>query len=459
MTHRQQLFYNYLAQTSDFPLALDIERAEGVYLYGTQGEQYIDFISGIGVSNVGHRHPKVIAAIQAQLDKYLHLMVYGEYIETPQVKLAEALVQTLPHPSPPCDGPTLLGGERTPFQQGRGQGVGFNVYFTNSGTEAVEGAMKLAKRYTGRKEFVSCFNAYHGATQGALSLAGAEFFKRNFRPLLPGVKHITHGSLEDLDKIGCRTAAVVIEVIGGEAGVRVPDVAYHQALRQRCTDVGALLIYDEIQTGFGRTGTFWAFEQYGVLPDILLTAKGMGGGMPIGAFMAPQHIMSVFKNNPILGHITTFGGHPVSCAASLATLEIVQQLLAEGKSQDVPSHFLSFRQQEVSAPSALAGTLNLDPNKRELAIPTNPIQAKSDLIRSLLIHPKIKEIRGRGLMMAVEFESFEVLKPIIDRAISRGVITDWFLFCDNSMRIAPPLTITDEQIHTACQIILEAIEG
>jgi acetylornithine/N-succinyldiaminopimelate aminotransferase len=421
MTHRQQLFYDYLAQTSDFPLALDIERAEGVYLYGTEGQEYIDFISGIAVSNVGHRHPKVIEAIQAQLDKYLHLMVYGEYIESPQVKLAEALIASLTF------------GEFQTFQKLD------NVYLTNSGTEAVEGAMKLAKRFTRRKEFVSCYDAYHGATQGALSLAGAEFFKRNFRPLLPGIKHIMHGSLEDLDKIGCRTAAVVIEVIAGEAGVRVPDVAYHQALRQRCTDVGALLIYDEIQTGFGRTGTFWAFEQYGVIPDILLTAKGMGGGMPIGAFIAPQPIMSVFKNNPVLGHITTFGGHPVSCAASLATLQVVQQLLAEGRSQDVPSHFLSFRQKEESVPLS--------------------IEAKSDLIRSLLIHPKIKEVRGRGLMLAVEFESFGVLKPVIDRAISRGVITDWFLFCDNSMRIAPPLTITEAQIQTACQIILEAIEG
>jgi len=397
MTNRQQLFYDHLAQTSDFPLALDIARAEGIYLYGQNGERYVDFISGIAVSNVGHRHPKVLEAIQNQLDKYLHLMVYGEYIETPQVKLAEVLVQT-------------LSGSKLD-----------NVYFTNSGTEAIEGAMKLAKRFTGRSQFVSCFNAYHGATQGALSLAGAAFFQQNYRPLLPGIRHIRHGVLEDLEKISCRTAAVVIEVIAAEAGVRVPSIDYHQALRQRCDAVGALLIYDEIQTGFGRTGSFWAFEQFGTVPDVLVAAKGMGGGMPIGAFVASKEIMSVFKHNPILGHITTFGGHPVSCAASLATLAIIQnQYLAQAAN------------------------------------------AKGALIKSLLVHPKIKEIRGQGLLLAVEFENFDTLKPIIDRAIHQGaegerVITDWFLFCNNSMRIAPPLTITETEIKAACAVILQIL--
>ncbi len=389
MTNRQ-LFFSNLAQTSDFPLALEIERAEGVYLYGKNGQRYTDFISGIAVSNVGHRHPKVLQAIQNQLDKYLHLMVYGEYIEAPQVQLAAALAQTVPSLD--------------------------NVYFTNSGTEAIEGAMKLAKRFTGRSEFVSCFNAYHGASQGALSLAGAEFFKQNFRPLLPGIKHIEHGLMADLQKISCRTAAVVIEVIAGEAGVRVPTVAYHQALRQRCNEVGALLIYDEIQTGFGRTGSFWAFEQFGTTPDILVAAKGMGGGMPIGAFMSSKAIMSVFKENPILGHITTFGGHPVSCAASLATLNVIR-----------------------------------DENLAQSA------NDKGQLIKQLLVHDKIKEVRGSGLMLAAEFEDFEILKPIIDKAIERGVITDWFLFCDNAMRIAPPLTITEAEINTACEVILEVL--
>ena len=408
MTNRHELFYNYLAQTSDFPLALDIDRAEGIYLYGANGEKYVDMISGIGVSNAGHRHPHVLKAIHQQLDKYMHLMVYGEYIETPQVKLAEALVKS-------CE--TYKVSENL-----IGLGALDNVYFTNSGAEAVEGAMKLAKRFTGRSEIISCFNAYHGSTQGALSLAGAEFFKRNFRPLLPDVRHIRFGVLEDLELITTKTAAIIIEVISGEAGVRVPDAAYHHALRARCTETGTLLVYDEIQTGFGRTGTFWAFEQFGVVPDILLCAKGMGGGMPIGAFISSKSIMAVFKNNPILGHITTFGGHPVSCASSLATLEVIQS--------------------EGLAESAVA---------------------KGQLIRELLQHPSIKEIRGKGLMLAVEFESFEVLKPIIDRAILRakqgtGVITDWFLFCDNSMRIAPPLVITDDQIREACNIILEAID-
>lgn len=408
MTNRHELFYNYLAQTSDFPLALDIDRAEGIYLHGTNGEKYIDMISGIGVSNAGHRHPHVLKAILQQLDKYMHLMVYGEYIETPQVKLAEALVKS-------CE--TYKVSENL-----IGLGALDNVYFTNSGAEAVEGAMKLAKRFTGRSEVISCFNAYHGSTQGALSLAGAEFFKRNFRPLLPDVRHIRFGVVEDLELITTQTAAIIIEVISGEAGVRIAEVAYHRALRARCNETGTLLIYDEIQTGFGRTGTFWAFQGVGVAPDILLCAKGMGGGMPIGAFIAPQSIMSVFKNNPILGHITTFGGHPVSCAASLATLEVIQS--------------------EKLAESAIE---------------------KGQQIRDHLQHSSIKEIRGKGLMLAVEFESFEVVKPIIDRAILRGkqgtgVITDWFLFCDNSMRIAPPLTISTEQITEACNIILEAID-
>ena len=391
LSHRQ-LFLQYQAQTSDFPLMLEIEKAEGVYLYDINGKRYLDLISGIGVSNIGHRHPQVISAIQAQLDKYLHLMVYGEFVQAPQVLLAQELQKTLP--------PELN-----------------NTYLVNSGAEAVEGALKLAKRFTGRTDLISCYNSYHGATHGALSVTGSESFKQAFRPLLPGITHIQYNNLDDLAKISNRTAGIIIEAVQGEAGVRLPDITYMQALRERCSQTGTLLILDEIQTGFGRTGSFWGFEKYGIVPDIVLCAKGMGGGMPIGAFISSAEIMGTFKNDPILGHITTFGGHPVSCAAALATLQVIQSqnLLAE-------------------------------------------IPAKAALIRQLLVHPKIKEVRNQGLLMAAEFESFAVVKPIIDCAISKGVITDWFLFCDNSMRIAPPLTITTNQIAEACNIILEAIE-
>nr|WP_255748374.1 aspartate aminotransferase family protein [Pontibacter liquoris] len=392
MISMRQLFLQHQAQTSDFPLMIEVEKAEGVYMYSHEGGRYLDLISGIGVSNVGHRHPRVVAAIQEQLDKYMHLMVYGEFVQAPQAKLAEAICSTLP------------------------QRLN-NVYLVNSGTEAVEGALKLAKRFTGRTELITFRNAYHGSTQGALSVNGSESFKNAFRPLLPDVRLLTHNVSSDLENITTRTAAVILETVQGEAGVRLPDSSYLQQLRQRCTDVGALLVLDEIQTGFGRTGTFWAFEQFGIEPDILLCAKGMGGGMPIGAFIAPQEIMAVFKNDPILGHLTTFGGHPISCAASLATLQVIRD-----------EHLL-------------AG-----------------VAEKAALFRQLLVHPRIKSIRHCGLLMAAEFESFQVLKAVIDRAILNGVLTDWFLFCDNSMRIAPPLTITEEQIKEACDVILRSID-
>lgn len=389
--NNRQLFLSHVAQTTDFPLLIEIEKAEGIYMYGPNGEKYIDLISGIGVSNVGHRHPKVLAAIEEQLDKYLHLMVYGEFVQTAQTQLSKALVDTLPEPLD-------------------------NVYLVNSGTEATEGALKLAKRYTGRREIISCINSYHGSSQGALSVGGNETLKRAYRPLLPGISHIHYGQINDLKKITSETAAVIIETIQGEAGIRVADAAYFQALRKKCDETGTLLILDEIQAGFGRTGKFWAFEHFDIVPDILLCAKGMGGGMPIGAFICSHEVMGAFKNNPILGHMTTFGGHPVSAAASLATVRVLQEE-------------------------------NL----------IEQVAEKADLIKSLLVHPKIKEIRNKGLMMAVQFESFEVLKPMIDRAIELGVVTDWFLFCDDAMRIAPPLTITEEQIREACGIILKAI--
>ncbi|MDO7875733.1 aspartate aminotransferase family protein [Hymenobacter sp. ASUV-10] len=388
----RQLFLRHQAQTSDFPLLLEIERAEGVYMYAPDGRRYLDLIAGIGVSNVGHRHPKVLAAIQAQLDKYLHLMVYGELVQAAPAQLAEALHQTLP---PRLD----------------------SVYFTNSGAEAIEGALKLAKRHTGRTELISFVNAYHGSTHGAMSVTGSEHFKNSYRPLLPDVRHLRYNELADLELIAEHTAAVVVETVQGEAGVRVPAPGYLPALRQRCTEVGALLILDEIQCGFGRTGSFWAFEQFGIEPDILVCAKGMGGGMPIGAFIAPQEIMAGFKTNPILGHCTTFGGHPVSCAASLATLRVIQEeKLAEG------------------------------------------VAEKAARFRRQLVHPAIREVRGCGLLMAVEFESFEVLKPIIDYALAHeGILTDWFLFCDNSLRLAPPLTISKKEIDEACAALLRAV--
>lgn len=319
-------------------------------------------------------------------------MVYGEYIQTPQIKLAKAIADTLP-------------------------GSLDSTYFLNSGSEAAEGAMKLAKRYTGRPNIITCKNAYHGSSHGALSASGDEEFKQNFRPLVPGFRHIDFGKENNLEQINNTTAAVLIETVQGEAGVVKATSEYFIALREKCTATDTLLIFDEIQCGFGRTGKLWAFEHYGVIPDILLSAKGMGGGMPISCFISSNEIMSVLKNDPVLGHISTFGGHPVSAAASLATLKIIQE------------------------PELLES-----------------VQRKEQLFHQLLTHPKIKEVRSCGLMMAVEFESFEVLKPIIDNAIEKGVITDWFLFNDKSMRIAPPLTISEKEIKLACSIILEAID-
>lgn len=388
----RQLFQKFLAPTSDSPLALEIVKAKGIYLYDKEGKSYIDLISGIAVSNVGHRNKKIISAIKKQLDLYMHLMVYGEYIQSPQVLLAQALVNSTKDP--------LLN----------------QVYFTNSGTEAVEGAMKLAKRYTGRTNFISCINAYHGSTQGALSLAGDENFKNSFRPLLPNITHINYGREEDLVHINNKTAAIIIEIIGGESGVRKASISYFKALRKRCDETGTLLIIDEIQTGFGRTGTFWAYEAMEIVPDVLLTAKGMGGGMPIGAFIANENLMKSLSFDPVLGHITTFGGHPVNCAASLATLNYI---IDENLMEDVPS--------------------------------------KSQLFKDLLIHPMIKEVRSVGLMIAVEFENFEIIQKIISNCLYRGLITDWFLFCNNSLRIAPPLIITMKEIKIACKIILQAI--
>ena len=392
MITQRHLFFNHLAQTSKTPLALEIEKAEGVYVVDISGKKYLDLISGISVSNVGHRHPKVIAAIHKQLDSYLHLMVYGEYIQSTQVQLAKLLCDHLP---------SNLG----------------SVYFVNSGSEAIEGAMKLAKRCTRRTEIISFKNAYHGSTQGCLSIMGNEEFKNAFRPLLPDIKQITFNKIDDLKEITERTACVVVETIQGEAGAIVPEKEFLEKLSKRCKEVGTLLVADEVQCGFGRTGKLFAFEHYNFIPDILCIAKGMGGGMPIGAFISSKEIMDTLTHNPSLGHITTFGGHPVSCAASLATLTI---LLEEKLIEQV--------------------------------------DAKELLFLKLLKHPKIKSIKGKGLLLSVEFESFEQNKRIIDKCIQKGVITDWFLFNASAMRIAPPLTITEEEILFACKIILESID-
>jgi acetylornithine/N-succinyldiaminopimelate aminotransferase len=390
LTNRQ-LFLSHIAQTSDTPLMLEIEKAEGIYLFDNNGKKYLDLISGISVSNIGHCHPKVVDAVKQQSEKFMHLMVYGEYIHYPQVAFAQLLASCLPE--------NLS-----------------NVYFVNSGAEATEGAMKIAKRYTGRTAFIYCKNAYHGSTQGALSVLGDESFKSAFRPLLPATGMIRYGEPEDLKYINRETAAIIIEPVQAESGVTLASKEYFQLLRKKCNNTGTLLILDEIQTGFGRTGTLFAFEQLGFVPDILLLAKGMGGGMPIGAFISSNEIMNVLKNNPALGHITTFGGHPVTCAAGKAALET----LLETKIYETA--FL-----------------------------------KEKKFLQKLKHRAIRNIRSKGLLMALEFDSFEINKKIIERCIENGVITDWFLFAPHCMRIAPPLIITEKEIDSACEIIIASV--
>ncbi|WP_299284324.1 aspartate aminotransferase family protein [uncultured Mucilaginibacter sp.] len=392
MLTQKQLFLLNVAQTSNSPRLLEIERAEGLYLYDGEGKAYMDLVSGFAVSNTGHRHPEVVQAIKNQVDLYMHLSVYGEFVQTPQVKLAQKITSLLPQ--------TLN-----------------SVYFVNSGTEATEGAMKLAKRFTGRHEIIAYKNSYHGSSQGALSLMGNEEFKQAYRPLLPGVKFINFNQQQDLAQITTETAAVIIETIQGEAGVRVPDLDYMLLLRHKCWQTGTLLIMDEIQSGLGRTGKLFAFEHFNIVPDILLTAKAFGGGMPLGAFIAPKHIMDALKENPILGHITTFGGHPVCCAAGLASLEVI---LEEDLMKTVPE--------------------------------------KENLFRKLLQHYEIKEIRGKGLMLSIQLSSFAQVENVSKRCIENGVIVDWFLHCETALRIAPPLIITLEEIEKACKVILEAIE-
>ncbi|WP_222166091.1 aspartate aminotransferase family protein [Edaphocola aurantiacus] len=390
--NQRQLFQQHVAPTSPEPMALPITKAEGVYLYDDTGKAYIDLIGGISVCNVGHRHPKVVQAIKDQADQYLHVMVYGEVIQSPQVQYAHLLSQHLPT-SLDC------------------------VYFTNSGAEAVEGAMKLAKRYTGRNEIIACHYSYHGSTQGALSLLGDEYFRNAYRPLLPQIKHVHHNNFESLGQITDQTACIILETVQAEGGVLAPSAAWMYALRNRCTETGTLLILDEIQVGFGRCGTLWGFEQYGIIPDVLLLGKALGGGMPLGAFISSNEIMKCLSHNPVLGHITTFGGHPVSCAAGKAAMEaLLEEHMVTG------------------------------------------VRDKEALFLKLLQHPRILNINSRGLMMAVRFSGFDEVQQVIKGCLEEGLFTDWFLFASDSIRIVPPLTITMEEITEACTRLIRVLD-
>ncbi len=391
MTQRQ-LFLAHVGQTSQAPLALEIVKASGSSLWDINGKKYIDLIAGISVCNVGHCHPQVIAAIKNQVDQYMHIMVYGELVESPQVAYAKLLTDHLPA--------TLN-----------------SVFYTASGSEATEGAMKLSKRFTGRTQIISFKNSYHGSTQGALSIMGDEYWRNAFRPLLPDTMQLNYNSFEDLQHITEKTACVVAETVQAEAGVLVPQNNWLTALRTRCTRTGTLLVLDEIQCAFGRNGTLFAFEQFNVVPDILLLGKALGGGMPLGAFVADKKIMDSLTHNPVLGHINTFGGHPVSCAAGMAALIVLLQ---------------------------------------ENLIST--VKEKEQLFLSLLQHPALKAVRSCGLMLAVEFDSFDINKKVIDALIEEGVFTDWFLFAANCLRIVPPLVITNKEIELACQKLIDVLD-
>jgi len=385
----RHLFLQHIAQTSSAPLALEIVNAEGCELTDASGKKYIDLIGGISVANVGHRHSNVLEAIKKQLDEYMHVMVYGEFVQNPQVQYAKLLTDHLP--------PSLN-----------------SVYFTNSGAEAVEGAMKLSKRATGRTEIIAFKNSYHGSTQGALSIIGDEYWRNAFRPLLPNVRHLNYNSFEDLDFITDQTACVIAETIQAEAGIIAPQKDWIQALQNKCKQTGTLFILDEIQAGFARTGKLWGFQNFDVTPDILLLGKALGGGMPLGAFIADKNLMNHLTDNPVLGHITTFGGHPVCCAAGMAAFKILLE-----------NDF--------------------------------GVSKKEQLFKLLLQNAKIKSIRSFGLWLAIEFDSFEICKAVIDTCIQGGIITDWFLFASNCLRISPPLIISDEQIEKACETINNSI--
>ncbi|MFT7298974.1 MAG: acetylornithine/N-succinyldiaminopimelate aminotransferase [Sphingobacteriales bacterium] len=387
----RQRFKQVLAPTSEEPMGIEIAGSQGNYLLGPKGEKYLDLISGISVSNLGHQNERIKTAIKEQVDSYLHTMVYGEYIQSPQIKLAEKLTQHLPEELN-------------------------SVYFVNSGSEAIEGAMKMAKKVTGKTDFVAFKNAYHGSTHGALSLMGSDYFTGGYGPFLPGITHADYNDPNSIDAITDKTAAVFVEPIQGEAGAIPSKIAFISALRRRTRETGTLLIFDEIQSGMGRTGKLFAFEHHGIVPDAITIAKAFGGGMPLGAFVSSQRNMEFLSKNPVLGHITTFGGHPVSCAAALASLEILTE------------HSL-----------------------------IRDVNYKESIFRKLLVHPKIKGISGKGLLLSLDLGTAAINHKVIDYCIANGVITDWFLFNEHSMRIAPPLTITNEEIEVACETILKGI--
>jgi acetylornithine/N-succinyldiaminopimelate aminotransferase len=388
----RQLFLQHLAQTSAAPMGIEMVHAAGIYLTDAEGKKYMDLISGFSVCNIGHGHPAVIRAVQEQAEAYMHLIVYGEFIETPQTGYAKLLTDHLPA-SLNC------------------------VYFTNSGAEATEGAMKLAKRVTGRHQIIAFNKAYHGSTQGALSLMGDEYWRNAFRPLLPGVSHYDYNDNAVLDAIDEQTACVIMETVQAESGITAPDAAWIKALREKCSEKKVLLILDEIQAGFGRTGWLWAFEQYGIVPDILLLGKALGGGMPLGAFIADKALMQQLSYDPVLGHITTFGGHPVSCAAGKAALEV----LLGG--DDIAS-----------------------------------IERKEQLLLEQLVHPAIISRSHCGLWMSLQFASAEQCQRIVHQCVKNGIITDWFIFAPDRLRIAPPLIISEEALLTVCETIIKSID-
>jgi acetylornithine/N-succinyldiaminopimelate aminotransferase len=389
----RDFFLSHLGQTTPFPFLVEVDHAEGIFIYDKQGKSYMDMISGVAVNNIGHRHPKVVSALKNQIDKYLHVMVYGEFIQDSQQLLVKELLEVLP---------ASLDG----------------VYVVNSGTEAIEAALKLAKRVTGRMELISFRGSYHGSTHGSMSVSGNEVKKQAFRPLLPDVQFLTHNDLTQLERITDKTAGVILETVQGDAGVRRPSVTFMKALRQRCDEVGALLILDEIQCGMGRTGKFFAFEHFDIVPDILTLGKALGGGMPIGALVSSQKRLLEFTHAPMLGHITTFGGHPVVCAAAAAAVQVLKSEInwteLEDKAQRFEERF-----------------------KR---------------------HPELVEIRRVGMMFAFDMVSAERVERVVSRCMEKGLITFWFLSHPYSFRLSPPLTISEDELNLAADLILESIE-